>query len=221
MGTAYNANIVTDGLVLCLDAANPRSYPLSGTSWNDLSGNGNNGTLTNGPSYTSNNRGGIVLDGANDIVVMSTASSIPIEGPGTLDVWGSYAAVSSTYNLITLMLASSGIQIGMISGNGRVWKYGGSTLLTYTNPTINTITNWTLSFNGANLIMYINGILNNSTTTAANQTGSSPTIRLGSYNNVGSQPFNGTIYASKIYDRVLTASEVRQNFNATRGRYGI
>ena len=213
--------IVTDGLVLCLDAADRNSYAGSGSTWYDLSGNANNGTLTNGPSYTSNNRGGIVLDGANDNVVMSTASSIPIEGPGTLDVWGSYAAVSSTYNLITLMLASSGIQIGMISGNGRVWKYGGSTLLTYTNPTINTITNWTLSFNGANLIMYINGILNNSTTTAANQTGSSPTIRLGSYNAVGSQPFNGTIYASKIYDRVLTASEVHQNYNATKGRFGL
>jgi hypothetical protein len=213
--------IVTSGLVLHLDAANTKSYTGTGTTWTDLSGNGNNGTLTNGPTYTSNYMGGIVLDGVNDYVVMSTASSVPIEGPGTLDVWGSYGAVSSTYNLIALSLATAGIQVGILSGNGIVWKYGGNTLLTYTKPTINTIANWTLTFNGANLIMYINGILNNSTTTAANQTGSSPIIRLGTYNSGASQPLNGTIYASRIYNRVLTASEVLQNYNALKGRYGL
>lgn len=68
MGINHQGPIVTDGLVLCLDAANPKSYPGSGTAWMDLSGNGNNGTLTNGPTYNSGNKGSIVFDGVNDYV---------------------------------------------------------------------------------------------------------------------------------------------------------
>jgi len=221
MSNRYGPRIVTDGLVLCLDAADNNSYPGSGTAWTDLSGNGNHGTLTNGPTFSSANKGSIVFDGVDDYVVMGTASSVPIEGPGTLDIWGFYAAISSTYNLISLSLATSAIQIGILGGSGRVWKYGGATLLIYTTPTINTIANWTLTFSGANLSMYINGILNNSTTTAANQTGSSPTIRLGTYNAGGSQPLNGRIYSTRIYNRILSSSEISQNYNATKGRFGL
>ena len=61
MGLSHSPNIVTDGLVLCLDAANPRSYPGSGTSWLDLSGQGNNGTL-NGPTFSNDNSGFLVFD---------------------------------------------------------------------------------------------------------------------------------------------------------------
>jgi hypothetical protein len=61
-------NIVTDGLVLYLDAANQKSYPGTGTTWNDLSGNGNNGTLVNGPTFNSDNNGSIVFDGVDDYV---------------------------------------------------------------------------------------------------------------------------------------------------------
>ena len=68
MGVAYNSKIVTDGLVLCLDAGNSKSYPGTGTTWTDLSGRGNTGTLTNGPTYSSANGGSIVFDGSNDFV---------------------------------------------------------------------------------------------------------------------------------------------------------
>ena len=64
--------IVTDGLVLCLDAANPKSYPGSGTTWTDLSGNGNNGTLVNGVGYNSDNGGSLSFDGVNDYVSKSS-----------------------------------------------------------------------------------------------------------------------------------------------------
>ena len=65
MGVTYNNRIVTDGLVLCLDAASKRSYPGTGTVWTDLKG-GNNGTLTNGPTFSSDNGGSIVFDASND-----------------------------------------------------------------------------------------------------------------------------------------------------------
>jgi hypothetical protein len=54
MSLIHSPRIVTDGLVLCLDAGNPKSYTGSGTTWTDLSGNGNNGTLTNSPTYWIN-----------------------------------------------------------------------------------------------------------------------------------------------------------------------
>jgi hypothetical protein len=76
MGIAYNPRTITDGLVLCLDAANPKSYPGSGTIWTDLSGNGNNGTLVNGVGYNSGNLGSLVFDGVDDVINLSSSSSI-------------------------------------------------------------------------------------------------------------------------------------------------
>ena len=74
MATDYNHSIVTDGLVLCVDAANTKSYPGSGTTWTDISGKNHNGTLINGPTFSSDNMGGIVFDGSNDAVTLSANS---------------------------------------------------------------------------------------------------------------------------------------------------
>jgi len=68
MATNYNPKITTDGLVLCLDAANPKSYPGSGTAWFDISGNSRNGTLTNSPTFSSSNQGYFSFDGTDDFV---------------------------------------------------------------------------------------------------------------------------------------------------------
>jgi hypothetical protein len=73
MGLSHSPSIATNGLVLCLDAANRKSYPGSGTTWTDLSGNGNNGTLTNGPTYSSANGGSLSFDGTNDVVNSTTS----------------------------------------------------------------------------------------------------------------------------------------------------
>ncbi len=72
-------NIITNGLILELDAANRKSYPGSGTTWTDLSGNGNTGTLTNGPTFSSANGGSIVFDGVDDYVNCGNASSLNFE----------------------------------------------------------------------------------------------------------------------------------------------
>ena len=72
MGAAAGPNVVEDGLVLALDAGNTQSYPGSGTAWTDISGKGNNGTLTNGPTYSSADGGAIVFDGINDHIDLGT-----------------------------------------------------------------------------------------------------------------------------------------------------
>ena len=75
MSYANGPKIVTDGLVLCLDAANRKSYPLSGNTIYDLSGNGNNGTFVNGPVFNSSNGGSVVLDGTNDYIEVATRNT--------------------------------------------------------------------------------------------------------------------------------------------------
>ena len=89
MAISYNPRIVTDGLVLALDAGNPKSYPGSGTTWTDLSGNGNNGTLTNGPTYSSANGGSIVFDGVDDYAeITDSSNNFDLGGiDATLEFW--------------------------------------------------------------------------------------------------------------------------------------
>ena len=78
MALSHSPKIVTDGLVLCLDAGDGKSYSGSGTTWYDRSGNGNNGILVNGPTFDSNNRGAIVFDGVNDHVSIPNSSSLQL-----------------------------------------------------------------------------------------------------------------------------------------------
>ena len=86
MATKYSPKTVTDGLLLSFDAANTKSYPKSGTTWSDLSGNGNTGTLTNGPTFNSANGGSIVFDGVDDYVNVANASSLNSSAQ-TISVW--------------------------------------------------------------------------------------------------------------------------------------
>ena len=97
----------------------------------------------------------------------------------------------------------------------------GGTLLSYTIPTINQIAQWTVTFNGSNIKVFINGVLNNSTTTASNQSGSNSTFYIGTFTDAGSEAFPGAIYECQVYNRVLSDDEISQNYNAQKGRYGL
>jgi uncharacterized delta-60 repeat protein len=86
MALSHSPQISLNGLVLCLDAANSKSYPGSGTTWTDLSGNGNNGTLTNGPTFDSDNLGSLVFDGVDDYSELT--SNYTLSAGWTLSFWG-------------------------------------------------------------------------------------------------------------------------------------
>lgn len=97
MGVYTRPSIVTNGLVLNLDAANIKSYPRSGTTWTDLSGNINTGTLTNGPTFSRDGGGSIVFDGTNDYVNIPSTSLFNFASNNfTIDVWCFYDASTST-----------------------------------------------------------------------------------------------------------------------------
>ena len=212
-------NIITDGLILYLDAGYKSSYGGSGTTWYDVSGYGNHGTLTNGPTFNSSNGGNIVFDGTNDYVKVSSFP-IPVQGPGTISFFGYYSLVSGVLNVATIISGSAAIQVGIRSG-GIVWGYGGGGFLSYTTPTLNQIAQWTITFNGPNIKVFINGVLNNSTTTASNQSGSNTTFYIGTFTDAGLEAFPGAIYECQVYNRVLSDEEITQNYNAQKGRYGL
>ena len=215
-------SIITNGLVLNLDAGFTPSYPTSGTTWYDVSSGGNNGSLINGPTFNSSNGGGINFDGTDDFVKCSF-SSVPVQGPGTISFFGYYSINTGVLNTITIWSASSsgGIQIGIRSGTGTVWKYGGVSLLSYTLPTTNQIAQWTTTFDGQNVAVYVNGVLNASTTSAGNQSGASSTFYIGTYADSGAEAFPGRIYNCQVYNRILSSDEILQNYNAQKGRFGL
>ena len=211
MSVAYNASIVTNGLVLALDAANPKSYPGSGTTWTDLSGSRNNGTLTNGPTFSSANNGSIVFDGVDDRVDTFNASSLTNI---TIEMWIYDTRSSGNRDILTYNGNS-----GSYTFNGTTFRTDGNFLLSRSfagvgNPPLNTWYRFCYVRNGD---LYIN----ETRYTGSGSDQSYSTISLGNTRSDINNRLNGQIAAVKIYNRVLTAAEISQNFNALRGRYGI
>jgi hypothetical protein len=222
MAFSYSPKIVTDGLVLCLDAANNRSYPGSGTTWTDLSQGGNNGALTNGPTFDSNNGGSIVFDGVDDYVSCGNPSIFQIN-QGTISAWvktsspgsdyrgiitkqGNYGlfvrdGILASYNWGTNQHITTGINIA-----DNTWKYVAMTFTTNTGSPSN------------NAIIYLNGT--SVLTTTIQLSGNTVELQIGGG---GSSPqrISGNIAGASLYNRALSATEVFQNYNATKTRFGL
>jgi len=222
MGVSYNTKTVTSGLVLCLDAANRKSYPGSGTTWTDLSGSGFNGTLTNGPTFGSADGGSIVFDGTNDIVTTTYVST----NTYTFSAWFKTNVVSSGFrNIISIPTPNySLVLLDDDTSNLGFWTNDALSGSALSTPTISTNTWYNVVFvREGNSITggykaYLNGILYGNANTGTWSTTAS--LSVGGRTDV-SQPLNGNISQVLIYNRALSALEVSQNFNALRGRYGI
>lgn len=212
--------IVTNGLILNFDAGFTPSYPRTGTTWYNIGSSGGTGTLRNGPTFSANT---IVFDGTDDHLKFPFVS-FPIQGPGTIYFTGSYSSSASTRNAITIGNGTGGsngsaIQVGIQFGIARVWRAGGASLLEYSLPELNQTYQWAITFDGPNISVYVDGVLNASTTTAPFQTGTSNLFWIGTYRDSGAEAFAGKIYNSFVYNRVLSSSEILQNYNALTERY--
>jgi hypothetical protein len=219
MGIARGPKIVTSGLVLALDAADKLSYRGTGTTWRDLSGNNNTGTLTNGPTFSAANMGSIVFDGTDDYVNCGNGASLRLTS-GTVNVWMKTTSKSVAYQGIVVKPLNYGI-----------YNYGGNLLLydwntgSDRNSSISISDgNWrfiTLTFSSNspnNAKVYINGIL--VYTTTMYKTGDGYNLGIGTGSD-GVQLLPGTIGNVQVYNRELTATEILQNYNITRNRYGL
>ena len=225
--------IVQSGLVLNLDAGVSSSYPGSGTTLTDLSGGGNTGTLTNGPTYNSANGGSLVFDGSNDYATIEANSSFQLGNGYTLCAWvkasnnpGNYAGICGTFDVIPSAYFGSNFSI-QPSTQTFYFLVGGSS--TYYIPALTTYTigQWYYligTISGAECKFYINGTLNTTYTqpSASSAPGATTKFKMGRfYQNTDNFYFNGNIATCKFYNRALTAQEIQQNFNATRSRYSI
>ena len=174
---AYYGNIVKDGLVFCLDAAKVDSYPGAGTAWNDISGFQRNGVLTNGPSYNSDNRGSIVLDGSNDFVTFGNVAALNFTTAFSIGCWFRASAVQPSVD--------SAI-IGNINGTytGYMLWYNSNTVDFYFNSGVRANSTTTISANtwyhvmgiwtGTAAQVYLNGALNVSSAYAIAPSNGSP-----------------------------------------------
>jgi hypothetical protein len=238
--------IVTDGLVLNLDAGFVGSYPTINTTWYDLSGNASNGTLINGPTFNSANSGSIVFDGTNEYTdlesirtqILSYNNNITFDITFRMISW-----VNSFYNGIWVLGRipdpGAGTQSYLLSyiqgdGSGRFTvQFGesnGNAGVTVVSPSViqtNTIYNFTYIYENGNIKLYQNGTLvdskNNSTPTIF--TTNQNTFFIGGDSRytpgISGRYFNGNVYNAKIYNRALSATEVLQNYNALKGRFGL
>ncbi len=231
MGISYNPRIITDGLVLCLDAGNRKSYSASGTTWTDLSGRGNTGTLTNGPTYSSANNGSIVFDGTNDYADFGNILNFTTES-FTFNVWfylSNFIPSSPEQGPVLFYKGSFNTngyycQFGQNGSINIVTNQSGSYQVSGTAAGTVSLNTWyCVSFvrSGSNITIYVNGNQSSSSNSHINPTSSSNNFTLCSYGGTPSIFSNFRISQFSTYNRALTASEIQQNFNATRGRFGI
>lgn len=240
LGYGKLPNISQNGLVLYLDAGNNLSYRpgVSGTTWKDLSGNNNNGTLTNGPVFNSSGSGVIAFDGVDDVVNGTINGSIFSQSftqtawiykLNNTQIWqgvftnyapstnnthvmtfgnGTTAAPFNSVGVNQVGVADSGVFLDIGSHLNR-WLY---IVITKTGSTLNIYcykdgsllqTSGTITWNGGNLA-----------TTNSYQIARH-------WSNAGVVPLQGNIASVSIYNRVLSVTEIQQNFEATRNRFGV
>ena len=223
--------IVTDGLVFAVDVANYESYPGSGTTWGDLAGS-NNGTLTNGPLFDSNNGGSIDFDGSNDYIDFGDFDNTQVSSAITLSIW-----FNASYSNLKLLI-----------GNGGGWSAGGFCMFMYSNkvrfelqgtgkkaldiPTSffgqwqNMVGTWE---NGGLMRGYVNGsqVVTTSGITAISSNSDTGYLRMGGKGGNPGAPGLGTGYANanialtQIYSKALSASEILQNYNSLKSRFNL
>jgi hypothetical protein len=228
MATNYNyfGNLVTSGLVLDLDAAKIDSYPGSGTTWRDISGNGNNGTLTNGPTFTGiGKQAAIVFDGIDDKVV--TANSFT-QTNVTLNTWFQFNNISDQICAQSWNYSTTGGFTIEIYGGNLVFAVNGPSGAYPTFPVSSSITgsfrNLTGTLSGNTQTLYLNGSPISSVTDAnRNNSNSNTPLTVGARSTGGpSTSFsNGKCGVAQVYNRAISQFEVWQNFNALKSRYGI
>jgi len=227
MSFGNGPNIATSGLAQCLDAADRNSYPGSGTTWTDLTANGNSGTLTNGPTFDSANGGSIIFDGVNDFV---SCGDIPVAYL-TISVW--VYKTSSTANQGICGRNSNRYAIAQINNTLQTYIRVPATNTIYSDTgyviPLNEWTNITYTYNDTQLSNAQTAYVNGTSIFTATASGSMSTARvrdgafLVGYNNDSNllSYWGGRIAQVQVYNRGLTQSEVLQNYNTQKSRFGL
>ena len=215
MATNYNPAIVTDGLVMCCDAANSKSYPGSGTTFIDVSGNGNHGTSNNSPTHDTEGGGCFEFDANTERIV------IPIDLQNNqFTVFGFARYTTSSGNGRVISSHQNNWLMGWYANNTSYYFAGNAWILTgnggnttdwicFAATGDTTADNWKFYRNGIKIADNSNG-------------GNGPNgITLGGWGNGTAEASNCKVAYVNAYRRVLTDAEIRQNYNALKGRFGL
>jgi hypothetical protein len=237
MSNQYGPKIVTSGLVLCLDGKSTPSYPGSGSSWNDISSFGATCSLVNSPIYTSSD-GSFSFDGVDEYGSITNAQTR--SNTVTNEIWARPSSLTGGEGGRSTLIRATGSNtlsdtyfalssLGAILTDMRNSDDASYTLYS-TSQGIVVINRWyhivqVINRPSGNLRIYLNGssVLNSSTSThnmsytAAVQIAQQGTNTASAF----ARRYSGRIGAVRIYNRVLSAAEVLQNYNATKGRYGL
>jgi hypothetical protein len=229
MSTQYSfGQIINNGLVLSLDAADRNSYSGSGTVWNDLSGNNNSGSLTNGPTFSSANGGSIVFDGTNDYANFGNNTSLDITETFTISLWLNPVRNNIESYILDKDTDKYSIIIGYQSGfvnffNGAYQPTAATTQISISNNVWTNIvyskdlnslsSNWRGYKNSSNIFTATRSFTNSVSTNQLNL----GTSRPGGLNFA----YGGNIAITQIYNRALSATEILQNYNAQKSRFGL
>ena len=219
MAAAAGPNVVKNGLVFALDAGNTQSYPGSGTTWTDLSGNNNTGTLTNGPTFSSDDGGYIDFDGTNDRVETSSDMFSP-NANFTFSVWIKLDTVDSQSTIISDFTNTGSIQIvyNATASGIRIVKSFVSTVDTFSNSALsaNIWYHITITRQSNTYKLYIDGSFISEFTDTKTYSRGAQSIGV-NYN--GNSAFDGKISSIYCYSKRLTESEVLQNYKALKNRF--
>ena len=226
MSTKYSPQIVTSGLIFCLDAANRNSYPRTGTTWYDQTNNANNATLNNGPTFSSSGGGSILLDGTDDYV--SVENNVILNPSNvTVSIWVKRNAYqSSVGSFIRRNYNDSYAIFATFNADTSYFRiYDGTSYPQ--SPTIplplNVWTNITGTYDGANIKIYKNGTFVGQTvnTTAISYSSSNTQMTIGRDDPVSGRYMSANYGTVLIYNRALTATEISQNYNVSKTRFGL
>jgi hypothetical protein len=195
-----------------------------------LSRGGNNGTLTNGPTFNSGNGGSIVFDGSNDQINLNTNFSGSTENNVTVEaiIWCNISQNSKIFTANYTQISSpTGFALGISDSTNNVVKWftgnlGSTNTIFSTTSLVNQQYYHVVgTYNGSTKSLYINGYLEATTniSNAINNTSTVSSVGYLRYTNL--QHFNGRISLTKVYNRALSAQEILQNYNATKSRFGL
>ena len=228
MGVSAGPNVIDTGLVLALDAGDTNSYSGIGTTWYDLSGQGNDGTLVNGVGYNGSNGGALDFDGSDDYMDFYAPN---LGTTTTVEMWCKLKSFSSTmmpFGWLQYDVFCFGGAMGYNTANSDI--YG----LTSTQTTnLGLLNNWKhyvfemrSDVSYTNNKIYVNGEEQSLSQVAATELSISRSFNNGNGRIAGWRANNNyrmsmDCASFKVYNRALTASEIQQNFNALRRRFGI
>jgi len=222
MGLSHSPKVISDGLVLYLDATNTRSYSGTGSSWYDLSVYGNNSTLVSSPTFINNKYGQLAFNGSTQYATVPHTSTLWNGQTFTLSLW---AKKTGTGN--------AGVSAIMISKDTNYLEhsYNGKTMASFrnsanaqfllygnTSASYNEWRHYAVTYDGTMGVLYENGAATGSTTLAMTVSSTSNPLNIGRWDGT-SYNLNGCIAGAMVYNRALNADEILQNYNATKYKY--